>query len=75
MKLLLPMNSYFIEFGTCKYRHSLRTVIELNKLAYRSITWIFVLNVKSLKNLAPALSSMEFSFKFKYYKVVLSLIA
>jgi len=69
------MYSYFIEFGTCKYKLSLRAVIELNKLAYRSIIWIFVLKVKSLKNLAPALSSMEFSFKFKCYKAVLSLIA
>lgn len=54
------------------YRHNFLTVIVDNKLAYKSKIFKFVLKVKSLNNLAPALSSIEFSFKFKYYKVELS---
>lgn len=53
----------------------MRTLIELSRFASKSKTCKFVLKVKSLKNLAPALSSMEFSFKLKYYRVVLSLRA
>lgn len=54
------------------YKHSLRTVIVESRLAYRSRIFRFVLNVKSLKNFAPALSSNEFSLRFNIYKVPLS---
>ncbi len=40
-----------------------------SKLASKSNIFKFVLKVKSLKNLAPALSSIEFNFKLKYYNV------
>lgn len=72
MKLLLPIYIYRIECGTWMYKHIFRTVIVDNKLAYMSSIFKFVLKVKSLKNLAPALSSIEFSFKFRYYKLELS---
>lgn len=75
VKLLLPICIYLNEFGTCKYKLIFRTLIELIKFAYKSRTWRFVLNVKSLKNFAPALSSIELSFKLKFYNVVLSFIA
>lgn len=75
VKLLLPIYIYLNEFGTCRYKLIFRTLIELIKFASKSRTWRFVLKVKSLKNFAPALSSIEFSFKLKFYKVVFSFIA
>jgi hypothetical protein len=46
--------------------------MELMRLAYKSRERRVVLNVRSLKSLPPALSSMEFSFKFRDSRVVFS---
>lgn len=43
-----------------------------NKFASISRTFKLVLNVRSLKNLAPALSSIALSLRLKYSKVLLS---
>ena len=66
------MKIYLNEWGTWMYKHNFLTVIVDNELASKSSIFRFVLKVKSLKNLAPALSSIEFSFKLKYSKVELS---
>ena len=50
------------------YKHNFLTVIEDNKLASKSNIFKFVLKVKSFKNFAPALSSIEFNFRFRYSK-------
>jgi hypothetical protein len=75
VKLLLPMWIYFNEFGTWRYMLIFLTLIGPIKLAYRSRYSKFVLKVKSLNNLAPALSSIEFNLRFRCSKVVFSFIA
>ena len=53
----------------------MRVLIDPRRLASRSQTWRLVLKVRSLKNLAPALSSMELSLRLRNSRVVLSLRA
>ena len=55
-----------------RYRHIFLTDIVERRLAYISSTFKLVLNVRSLKNFAPALSSIAFNFKLRYSKVELS---
>jgi hypothetical protein len=57
------------------YKQSFLTVIVDNELASKSSIFKFVLKVKSLKNLAPALSSIELSFRLKCSKVEFNLSA
>lgn len=70
MKLLPPIYIYFNELGTCKYKLNFLTLIDPSKLAYKSSTSKQVLKVRSLNSLAPALSSIEFSFKLKFWTAV-----
>ena len=52
-----------------RYRQIFLTDIVERRLAYMSRTFKLVLKVRSLKNFAPALSSIAFNFRLRYSKV------